>query len=152
MPRGGPASRDQVTLPCTLQNILYVINGRGLIACQQCSTPSYSGLDLGGEGSDSAKSPTAPSRAAPRAARPPSVSMFPARGEALRVPLAHSWQRVDFQGGSATANHHRPGAIWATAWFSTPTSSHICERMGQRAASPRTRLVEVGECIAGFGS
>ena len=34
------------------------------------------------------------------------------------VPLAHSWRRVDFEGGSATAIAIAWGDI-ATAWFST---------------------------------
>ena len=34
------------------------------------------------------------------------------------VPLAHSWRRVDFEGGSATAISIAWGDI-ATAWFST---------------------------------
>ena len=39
-------------------------------------------------------------------------------GMIAEVPLAHSWRRVDFEGGSATAISIAWGDI-ATAWFST---------------------------------
>jgi short subunit dehydrogenase-like uncharacterized protein len=39
-------------------------------------------------------------------------------GMIAEVPLAHSWRRVDFEGGSATAIAIAWGDI-ATAWFST---------------------------------
>ena len=44
------------------------------------------------------------------------------------VPLAHSWRRVDFEGGSATAVAIAWGDI-ATAWFSTGISNIACVKV-----------------------